>query len=68
MTLQSHVDSIAATRVTWVFRNDHEWSKDFASVAERDTFINSVGLVSHPDIVRVTVQIGEEHRDLKRVG
>ena len=54
-------------RVIWVFRNDHEWSKDFDSVSERDHFINTVGLVSHPDIVRVTVQIGEEQRDLKRV-
>ena len=54
-------------RVIWVFRNDHEWSKDFDSVAERDDFINRVGLVTHPDIVRVTVQIGEEQRDLKRV-
>ena len=55
-------------RVIWVFRNDHQWDKDFDSVAERDHFINTVGLISHPDIVRVTVQIGEEQRDLKRVG
>jgi len=54
-------------RVIWVFRNDHEWSNDFVSVAERDDFINRCGLLSHPDIVRVTVQIGEEQRDLKRV-
>ena len=55
-------------KVFWVFRNDHEWTQTFASRDERDHWINSVGLVSNPDIVRVTVYEGEQERDLKRVG
>lgn len=55
-------------KVFWVFRNNHGWTQTFASRDERNHWINSVGLVSHPDIVRVTVYEGEQERDLKRVG
>ena len=41
--------------VRWKFKNDHMWEKSFDSPELRDYFINSVGLVSHPDIVRITL-------------
>ncbi len=41
--------------VRWKFKNDHIWEKAFDTVELRDYFINSVGLVSHPDIVRITL-------------
>ena len=53
--------------VHWWFRNDHAWQQSFASKNERDFWVNSVGLISHPDIVRVTVYEGDSERDLKRV-
>jgi hypothetical protein len=31
------------------------WEKSFDTPELRDSFINSVGLVSHPDIVRITL-------------
>jgi len=54
--------------VRWWFRNDHEWLQTFNSNGERDHWINRVGLVTHPDIVRVTIYEGEWEKDLKRVG
>ena len=42
-------------KVTWKFKNDHIWGKSFDTPELRDSFINSVGLVSHPDIVRITL-------------
>jgi hypothetical protein len=54
--------------VRWWFRNGHEWYQAFDSQAERNHWINRVGLVSHPDIVRVTVYDGDFNRDLKRLG
>jgi len=42
-------------KVTWKFKNDHMWEKSFDTPELRDSFINSVGLVSHPDIVEVTL-------------
>lgn len=53
--------------VTWVFRNDHIWSKYFEFVDDRDQFVLTTGLVTHPDIVQVTIQDGYNERDLKRV-
>lgn len=41
--------------VRWKFKNDHMWEKSFDTPELRDSFINSVGLVSHPDIVRITL-------------
>ncbi len=41
--------------VRWKFKNDLIWEKAFDTVELRDYFINSVGLVSHPDIVRITL-------------
>jgi hypothetical protein len=41
--------------VRWKFKNDYMWEKSFDSPELRDYFINSVGLVSHPDIVRITL-------------
>jgi hypothetical protein len=41
--------------VRWKFKNDHIWEKAFDTVELRDSFINSVGLLSHPDIVRITL-------------
>lgn len=62
-------DYIPVAAVRWWFRNDHEWIQTFDSAAERDHWINRVGLVTHPDIVRVTIYEGEDwERDLKRVG
>jgi len=55
-------------RVTWIFRNGHEWHKTFATADERADFINRVGLVSHPDIDRVyTADPDGVEKDLKRV-
>ena len=60
---------IPVAAVRWWFRNDHEWIQTFDSAPERDHWINRVGLVSHPDIVRVTIYEGSHfERDLKRVG
>lgn len=54
-------------QLSWVFRNDHEWQKNFGSLVEREYFMNTTGLLSHPDIVRVTVRIGQCSADLKNV-
>jgi len=54
-------------KVIWVFKNDHEWHKTFDTQDECYDFINRVGLVSHPDIIRVTVSNSDSERDLKRV-
>lgn len=51
--------------VFWVFRNDHGWTQGFDSVPARDHWINSVGLVTHPDIVRVTIYEGDWEMNLK---
>jgi hypothetical protein len=64
----SEMNELPAFAVRWWFRNDHEWLKTFDSSSERDHFINRVGLVTHPDIVRVTIYEGEWSKDLKRVG
>lgn len=45
--------------VHWEFRNGHKWSKSFDSTAERDHWVNIVGLVTHPDIVRVEIREGD---------
>jgi hypothetical protein len=45
--------------VRWKFKNDHIWEKSFDTPELRDSFINSVGLLSHPDIVRVTLVSNE---------
>jgi len=45
--------------VRWKFKNDHMWEKSFDTPELRDSFINSVGLVSHPDIIRVTLVSNE---------
>jgi len=55
-------------RVTWIFRNQHEWNSTFATADERTAHINRVGLVSHPDIDRVyTTDPDGVETDLKRV-
>jgi hypothetical protein len=55
-------------RVTWIFRNGHEWNSTFATADERIDHINRVGLVSHPDIDRVyTTDPNGVETDLKRV-
>ena len=46
-------------KVTWKFKNDHIWGKSFDTPELRDYFINSVGLVSHPDIVKI-ILIGND--------
>jgi hypothetical protein len=54
--------------VTWIFRNQHEWSNTFTTPDERIHFINCVGLVTHPDIVRIYITDPEGGDwDLKRV-
>ena len=55
-------------RVTWIFRNEHQWSNTFTTPDERIHFINRCGLVSHPDIIRVYITDPEGGDwDLKRV-
>jgi hypothetical protein len=55
-------------QVTWIFRNGHEWSNTFSTEDQRSDFINRVGLVSHPDIDRVYIQLDNGPEiDLKRV-
>jgi hypothetical protein len=54
-------------QLIWVFSNDHEWHRNFDSLREREMFINTTGLLTHPDIVRVTVQIGQCSSHLKNV-
>ena len=54
--------------VTWIFRNQHEWRNTFRTADERTNFVNRVGLVTHPDIIRVyTTDPDGVDRDLKRV-
>jgi hypothetical protein len=54
-------------QLIWVFSNDHEWHRNFHSLVEREQFIRRTGLLTHPDIVRVTVRIGQCSADLKFV-
>jgi hypothetical protein len=54
-------------QLIWVFSNDHEWHRCFDSLHEREMFINTTGMLTHPDIVRVTVQIGQCSSHLKNV-
>jgi hypothetical protein len=54
-------------QLIWVFSNDHEWHRCFDSLHERELFIMTTGLLTHPDIVRVTVQIGQCSSHLKNV-
>lgn len=42
--------------VTWTFRNDHSWSKTFDTEDAVLDFVNSVGLVSHPDVKTIIVK------------
>jgi hypothetical protein len=56
---------IPVAAVRWWFRNDHEWIQTFDSAPERDYWINRVGLVTHPDIVRVTIYEGDWEMNLK---
>ena len=60
-------DFPSGVEVIWEFRNGHEWSKCFETTAERDHFIYTTGLVSNPDIVRVTTRGGGLERDIKGV-
>jgi len=45
--------------LTWQFKNGHTYTKDFATPNERDTFMNSVGLIAHSDIVKVIASYPE---------
>ena len=54
-------------QLSWVVSNDHEWHRCFDSLRERELFINTTGMLTHPDIVRVTVQIGQCSSHLKNV-
>jgi hypothetical protein len=45
--------------LTWQFRNGHTYTKDFATSDARDTFMNSVGLIAHSDIVKVIASYPE---------
>lgn len=40
-------------KLFWVFKNGHEWNKTFHHHDEVNTYINTCGLISHPDIVSV---------------
>jgi hypothetical protein len=55
-------------KVTWIFRNGHQWSQFFTTADERTNFVNRVGLVTHPDIDRVYITDPDGvDIDLKRV-
>ncbi len=41
--------------VSWKFWNGHSWIKSFAEEAEAVAFVNSCGLVAHPDITDVLI-------------
>jgi len=45
--------------LTWQFSNGHMHTKAFATPEERDTFMNSVGLIAHSDIVKVIASYPE---------
>lgn len=47
--------------VTWVFRNDHQWTQGFEHEHQMREWINKVGLTTHPDIVHIEVQL--DHSD-----
>lgn len=40
-------------RLFWVFRNHHQWEQVFPDYETMVSFINTCGLVSHPDIVTI---------------
>lgn len=61
------MNELPSSSVRWWFRNDHEWWQSFDSNGERDYWIYRVGLITHPDIVRVTIYEGDWEKDLKRV-
>ena len=50
----------------WIFRNNHEWHKNFETLAEREYFMNTCGLLTHPDIESVIVKIGQCSSYLKQ--
>lgn len=56
--------------VYWTFRNDHTWSKGFDDDDLMTLFVNSCGLVTHPDIYKITVSrgVGKEEvlKDVRR--
>ena len=54
--------------VTWVFRNDHEWYKGFRSSDDRDVFVITTGLLTHPDIVRIEFHDGDVKKHVKQAG
>jgi hypothetical protein len=37
----------------WVFKNDHEWTKWFATKEEAQVYAFNCGMHTHPDIVSV---------------
>ncbi|CAB4134884.1 hypothetical protein UFOVP274_77 [uncultured Caudovirales phage] len=39
--------------VIWVFKNGHQWHRDFRSTEARQSFTDRCGLLTHPDIVSV---------------
>lgn len=52
----------------WTFRNNHEWYKQFDNFDSLCSFINTCGLVSHPDVLSVrytTNQLTNEVKHLK---
>lgn len=40
-------------RLFWVFRNHHQWEQVFPDYETMVSFINTCGLVSHPDICTI---------------
>lgn len=40
--------------LTWKFRNDHEWSKEFESVTGMMLYMHINGLMMHPDIIELS--------------
>ena len=51
----------------WTFRNHHQWEQMFPDYETMVSFINTCGLVSHPDIVSVVYTDSKgQHHTLKR--
>lgn len=46
--------------IEWIFRNDHKWSKWFATKEEAQSFAFTCALHTHPDIVSVKFKKEEQ--------
>ena len=54
--------------VTWVFRNEFEWHKRFRTADDRDVFVLTTGILTHPDITRIAFHDGDVEKHIKQAG